>query len=58
MNTFKKRTFTLPLLAASAAAALRQFPVAVRALRRPATSRALPVDGWRGAAERKAPHAD
>lgn len=41
MNTFKKRTFTLPLLAASAAAALRQFPVAVRALRRPATSRAL-----------------
>jgi AhpD family alkylhydroperoxidase len=41
MNTFKKRTFTLPLLAASAAAALRQFHVAVRGLRRPATSRAL-----------------
>lgn len=41
MNTFTKRTFTLPLLAASAAAAVRRLPVAVQALRQPVTSRAL-----------------
>jgi len=41
MNAFRKRTFTLPLLAASLGAALRQLPAATRALRRPATSRAL-----------------
>lgn len=38
---FTKRTFTLPLLAGSAASAIRSAPALLRALRSPATSPAL-----------------
>ncbi|MFP5382953.1 MAG: carboxymuconolactone decarboxylase family protein [Gammaproteobacteria bacterium] len=39
--TFARRTFTLPLLARSAAAALKSSPTLLKALRQPATSPAL-----------------